>query len=93
MLEVVAFVARRHQLDWDNHEPRKFVKLVMRKFGDRIADLAYWWLVVAGFFQFQDTKQWWSSDKNWTYSVDYTKFAPRGLALLKKLVATAAKQA
>ena len=91
LLEVVTVVALKHKLDWDNQEPRRFIKLVKKSFDDRIADLAYWWLVVAGFFQFQDTKQWWISDKNWTYSVDYTKFAPRGLALLKKLVASAPK--
>jgi len=88
LLDVITRIVRTRQRDWINVEPYEFVKMIKKEFDDKIADRAYWWLCVAGFLQFQDIDQWWDSDQHWTYSVDYTKFAPRALAFLEKTAIT-----
>jgi hypothetical protein len=61
------------------------VKVIKRLYGDKIADRSYWWLCVAGFFQFTDSDYWFDSDEWWEYSVDYTHFSNRALALCDKI--------
>ncbi|HVX12221.1 MAG TPA: TIR domain-containing protein [Pirellulales bacterium] len=85
VFDVVTTIARMTRRGWQRAKPRDFMETVAKYFDDEATDLSYWWLVVGGFFQFQDIDHWWDDEDDWQESVDYTAFTPRGLALLEKI--------
>jgi hypothetical protein len=86
VLETIRRVIKAHpDATWDRRSSRSFVKAMNGIFDDSITDEAYWWLVVNGFFIFEDIDNWWDEEDHWEDSSEYAYLSPRGLALLKRL--------
>lgn len=63
---------------------KNFMESVRDLFGNPIAEKAYWELVLAGFFTFNDTKDWWEV-QSWQSSSPFAHLTTRGEMLLSKL--------
>lgn len=72
--------------DWSRSTAKRFLSQINRIYDDNVAQDAYWWLVVFGFFRFRDIDRWWKLEKgdNAWNSVDYVQLSRRGVALMEK---------
>lgn len=89
VIDVVHRVLARHpDRDWRRATPRQFMESLASASRDRkLIDNTYWWLVVHGFFRFDELDDWWDEKDVWDDSVDFAIFSRRGLALIDKLKA------
>lgn len=86
LIEIVSKVACADQRDWSVLHARDFMDEIDQNERGDCTDLAYWWLVVYGFFQFDNIEYWGTvNDATWIDSVDEARFAPRGVALIERL--------
>ncbi|MCE9555710.1 MAG: nucleotide-binding protein [Planctomycetes bacterium] len=85
LFDIVQLAVRSRGQAWRRSKPREFMEIVRKHFDNSVTNVAYWWLVVAGFFQFEDIDYWFDSDGSWKDSVDYVTISARGLALIDKL--------
>jgi hypothetical protein len=59
---------------------------IRERHGKSITDLAYWWMIVYGFLQFDNIEDWGTiKNATWDDSVDNARLAPRGAALIERL--------
>ena len=88
LLEAVhRVVAAPPRKDWRRRNPEDFVIDIASAPWARstTAENAYWWLVVYGFFAFEDIDDWYQGEDVWRNSVGNVKFTERGLMLIEKL--------
>ncbi|HEU4562651.1 MAG TPA: TIR domain-containing protein [Longimicrobium sp.] len=87
VLQVIrTIVEEEPKRNWAVSTPRRFMDLVDSLFPGDVTEDTYWWLLVHGFFRFDDIKVWWyGNEESWDNSVDYAVFARRGTAFLEKL--------
>lgn len=90
LLEIVAdVVLSDRRRDWKLVDARDLMEAIQEKH-PRCTDRAYWWLVVYGFFQFDNIEYWGTvRGATWDDCVDQTRLAPRGAALIERVRARA----
>lgn len=87
LLRIVrSVVLNRENYDWGRQvtsEP--FMNSVSELFGEKVAEDAYWWLLVYGFLRFAEAHPWWDGKPTWKNSARFSVIAERGLKLIAKL--------
>jgi CAP12/Pycsar effector protein, TIR domain len=86
LLDVVRAIAiDEPRLKWDHKTSKDFVRRVRDRFGNAVAENAYWWLVVHGFFRFDNIDVWWSGGQpTWEKSCPYALMTGRAVALIER---------
>jgi hypothetical protein len=87
LLEIIRTVIRQNpSTDWTRLHTRDFMEEVDRHFDEDITDDAYWWLLVYGFFRFDDINEWGvAKNATWDDSCDEARLSERGAALMERL--------
>lgn len=87
LLDLVRRAAANRNRPWLHiTEPRALIEHISDSANSRVADDAYWWLVVEGVFMFDGIDHFTSDESwNWSESIDYVHLSDRGVALLNDL--------
>jgi hypothetical protein len=74
--------------EWAEVDAKSFMEAMASIADPDMADDAYWWLAVYGFFRFDNIDNW-GAHKNadWTDSVRYADVPKRAIALIERLIA------